>query len=501
MILHSLIKGLLVLFWHLDCSLLIKLDIAPKSPEEAILLKTFFKTISLLMGLLLTWSASPKAHAANTIYVDPATGADNNNCGPVATPCKSIKQAAAMAQNGDMIQIPAGTFNESIFLPAPGKTLIFSGEGTGNTATNKTTIAPSSGRAFIVGQNANWTLGNLTIKGEGIQNAGELTLNHCLVTGINSNVDGGGLMNQGKLYLNESTVHDNSSSENGGGVYNDGASAATWVTHSTISKNKASAQGGGIYNDEGTVTITDSTISGNQADGPSSYGGGIYSKNGSIVIYNGSIVENSATIAGGGVNKWGSAKFFVSNTLIAKNSASSTNLKNCNDKLGSTNYYNLEDANGCGFDPSKGDQINTDPLIGELSYNGGWNLTHPLLAKSPAVDKGTNPQSPTDQRDKPRIGAHADIGSYERGICGDAFKESDEECDGGSDCDTSCKKIAAVANGGPNSGNPDPGSAGKSGQGIGGVGNNTHSTGNGTEQENIGNGASSGQNWSCSLRH
>src|SRR3989337_1876603 len=67
---------------------------------------------------------------------------------------------------------------------------------------------------------------------------------------------------------------------NGGGIINVGGPIT--IDNSTISSNMADG-GGGIFNDGGTITITNSTINGNSA-GSSGFGGGITNDSNTISI-------------------------------------------------------------------------------------------------------------------------------------------------------------------------------------------------------------------------
>ena len=90
--------------------------------------------------------------------------------------------------------------------------------------------------------------------------------------------------------------------------------------------------------------------------------------------------------------------------------------------------YNLSSDGGGGFLTAPSDQINTDPILGPLAFNGGPTQTHRLLAGSPAIDKGKNLGArATDQRGFARTvdlddatypeasgGDASDIGAFER---------------------------------------------------------------------------------------
>ena len=90
------------------------------------------------------------------------------------------------------------------------------------------------------------------------------------------------------------------SNNGGGGVFNWGRSLT--IANSTISGNTADF-GAGLYNYGGLVTIENSTISGNRANFG---GGGIYNASsgyggGRLTITNGTISGNSANSRGGGL--------------------------------------------------------------------------------------------------------------------------------------------------------------------------------------------------------
>jgi uncharacterized repeat protein (TIGR01451 family) len=117
----------------------------------------------------------------------------------------------------------------------------------------------------------------------------------------------------------------------GGGIYNAGTLT---VTNSTISGNSATGleirvggAGGGIYNDHATLRIRNSTLSGNSATGGEfgGDGGGIYNDDATLTISNSTLSDNSASNSGGGIENVASnttATLTVTNSTLSGNSAS-----------------------------------------------------------------------------------------------------------------------------------------------------------------------------------
>jgi hypothetical protein len=298
-----------------------------------------------------------------------------------------------------------------------------------------------NGNAIVSGEFAN--------SGGGIHNSGTMTLNQVIINNNNASFSGGGITppsgggisNTGTLIIIAGTVQGNMGFLSAGGIYNSNTGVLT-ITGSTISDNRTGfpghngGSGGGIVN-YGTMTIQDSTISGNTATGGDfeGYGGGIYGNNNTIT--NSTISENNA-VRGGGVAGGGN----IAHTTFSNNSASvaggtlyltgSLELGNTILKAGAsgvnifnnggsliTHGYNVCSDNGGGFLNGPGDQINTDPMLGPLQNNGGPTFTHELLTDSPAIDAGDPNFTPPpyyDQRGpvfwRLRNG-RIDVGSFE----------------------------------------------------------------------------------------
>ena len=73
------------------------------------------------------------------------------------------------------------------------------------------------------------------------------------------------------------------------------------VRDSIFSGNSVTFYGGGIYNDGGTVTVSNSTLSGNSA----SQGGGMFNQDGALTVSDSEITGNTAIDFGGGTANFG----------------------------------------------------------------------------------------------------------------------------------------------------------------------------------------------------
>ena len=169
---------------------------------------------------------------------------------------------------------------------------------------------------------------------------------------------------RGTLTLTNSTVSGNSAGFNGGGVTNGGTAI---LTNSTVSGNSAGTEGGGVSNVDGSLTLSRSLIAGNTAR----YGSEVDNR------FGGTVNANDFNLFG-------------------------------HDGLTNTQAF-------VGFTPS-GTDINatsdgggiptalTGILETNLATNGGTTRTHALEADSPAIDAITTgcPPPVNDQRSKSR---------------------------------------------------------------------------------------------------
>ncbi|MHC4676186.1 MAG: choice-of-anchor Q domain-containing protein [Planctomycetota bacterium] len=336
-------------------------------------------------------------------------------------------------------QLP--TITEDLTITGPGSAIL--------------TVDAASGayRVFEIGTWANnqtvnisgltITGGNVSAEGGGIYLFGGYTLNisSCIVTGNTSSGRGGGIaapslnstLNITNCTISTNTTTGSSGAGNGGGIYNAGT---VTITNSSITGNTiGESNGGGIYND-GTLTISDTTISGNQVT--TNYGGGIYNY-GDLTITGSTISGNSDGLGVGGILQQGTATIYNttisgntgigirniggpgsnstflystiayntgtgyvhSGTATFTNTIVANNGTDCTGTTGGTFHdagWNLDTDNTCSFADFT-DLPGTDPLLGPLQDNGGPTLTHALLSGSPAIDAGDNVACPsTDQR-------------------------------------------------------------------------------------------------------
>jgi RTX calcium-binding nonapeptide repeat (4 copies) len=293
--------------------------------------------------------------------------------------------------------------------------------------------------------------------GGGIDNApgsgrtASVTLDHSsLVGNIATGIDhteglGGGVQNSffravsnasALLSVTDSTIAGNLA-VNGGGVSSGidfaGNVLDLTVVRSTVSGNISAGNefqvgnGAGIYVVNGTASITNSTVSGNTADGTgqlSGLGGGVFNSGlsapSSVTLLNTTVADNTANAGGGGIENVqvnGATAMTLQNTIVSGNSAlGGAGCQNVSGTL-TSNGHNLEDHDTCHL-RAAGDLPNTDPALGPLADHRGPTLTHAIPDGSPAAEAGdVGACPPTDQRGTARDQVPGcSIGSFERSL-------------------------------------------------------------------------------------
>jgi len=249
----------------------------------------------------------------------------------------------------------------------------------GSSATITLTSAQLPTITDAAGLTINGGSANITINGANqyrvfeVGSGAKLTLSNLTVAdGAAADRDfggGGGIFNNGTLTVSNSTLSGNSSGNSspgggapGGGIYNAGTAT---VSNSTFSGNSAIFDGGGIFNAGYSLVISNSTLSGNSAAGG---GGGL--NNGPIGIENATATVSNSTFSGnsasfgGGIVSGGLGTLTVSNSTFSGNSTTGGGFGGAYASLGnSATFKNTIVANS----PSGGN-------CGAIPNDGGYNL-------------------------------------------------------------------------------------------------------------------------------
>jgi CSLREA domain-containing protein len=302
----------------------------------------------------------------------------------------------------------------------------------------------SSGSLSIIGSDLseNWAQ-----SGGGVFSRGTLTIQDSRIAENGSRFGGAGILYSGESGKISNCILESNGGRYGGGLYLDGNGSLT-IDASLVYTNTAyDASGAGVLVNSGTLTITNSTVSSNLARGS---GGGLLVLGGEVVIMNTTITGNKAGYtdnlnngfgSGGGLEATGGRVYFR-NSIIAGNkdlqgSGAEDIYPDCSVSPGvivSEGQNILGVLEGCNWTAASGDFLGTtaqplDPLLTELSDNGGKTQMHALLDRSPAVDSGTCYED-HDQRGVSRPqGPGCDIGSYEAvqvGVVAATAKEGDQ---------------------------------------------------------------------------
>jgi hypothetical protein len=290
----------------------------------------------------------------------------------------SLRAQIGQANNGDTVNFQSGL---------TGTITLTSGEL--QVRHNITVAGPGATVITVSGNNASRvfhdiataTLNGLTVTGgrladgAGIMvDAGaSLTVNGCVISGNvanSANSFGGGIMNAGALVVNNSTVSGNNAVYGGGILQQGNGSTTMTLTNVTVAGNTG-GYGAGIYN-HGALTLTSSTISGNNCN---SNGGGL-AHDGSGGTFPATL--RNTIVAG---NTHGSVRDDVYVFYPALQVGGSYNL--IGDGTGQTGLVNGSNHNLVGSSASP-----IDPRLGPLANNGAPTLTMLLQFGSPALGAG-----------------------------------------------------------------------------------------------------------------
>jgi hypothetical protein len=220
---------------------------------------------------------------------------------------------------------------------------------------------------------------------------------------------GGGIDNDGTLTVTNSTVSGNAAGGllggNGGGIENKGTLT---VDDSTVSGNTAIGHGhtGGGINNDGVLTVSDSTIADNQSVG----GGDIQNDVGATAEITSSTLTGGSAPPGDGGDIDNAGTATLAATIVAGNQSEGGDCGGTITDAGD----NLDDDGSCGFTGTSLSHVAAGLDAMGLQYNGGPTQTVALQAGSAAVaavDSRSLCAAP-DQRGVPRP-TPCDIGAVE----------------------------------------------------------------------------------------
>ena len=160
-------------------------------------------------------------------------------------------------------------------------------------------------------------------------------------------------------------------------------------THAAVTAYAPAGLGGAVFNDGGSLAISNSTLSGNEA--LHGRGGAVFNRNGSLTIASCTLTENSADQGGRGVYSLAdgaTASLRIDNSIVAQTDTTATDVESTEINGGTsvtTGVFNLIGSN-TGF---LGSVVATGaPLLGPLQDTGGPTWTHVPQLGSPVVDEG-----------------------------------------------------------------------------------------------------------------
>jgi CSLREA domain-containing protein len=299
------------------------------------MLKTLL-VLPLVFGLILISPLPPRSVAAATFTVtkvdDTADGACDSDC--------SLREAIIASNalpESDTIEVPTGTYN----LTVAGRYEDAAANGDLDTTDDVTIIGAGSDATIIDGAGLDRVLhvvgphtvsingvtlrngntradpfnGDPGDRGGSIYNAkGTLSLFNSVITNSLSETDGGGIASEGSLSLTATVVSNNDagdiSSGFGGGIHTNGTAL---ITNSEITSNSANDGGGVLV--IGAVTISQSSLTANNSE----LIGGALDNFGTATLTDTTIDGNSA-LAGGGIGNQES-KLTLSNSTVNDNLA------------------------------------------------------------------------------------------------------------------------------------------------------------------------------------
>ncbi len=209
-------------------------------------------------------------------------------------------------------------------------------------------MATINGGSFLSNKAA--AEGGALWNGSGTMEISGASIMENMASGIAPDNGGGGIynLNGGTLTIDNTDIKNNQANGtagSGGGILNDVGSTLN-ITDSEISGNTSNRAGGGIENNAGIVMMSNVTLNGNTTFTAPGNGGGLHvSGAGTVTITDGEVNNNNAGSEGGGL--WnGTGTMTINGTTISGNTASGIAADNGGGGIYNLNggTLNIEDA-------------------------------------------------------------------------------------------------------------------------------------------------------------
>lgn len=233
------------------------------------------------------------------------------------------------------------------------------------TATLAITNDASAATDITLNGNGATISGNNAVRVMSIAASTVVALNNVTISNGNVTGGGGGISNSGTLTLTDSTISGNTATLDGGGI-SSSSTATLIISNSTISGNTARGNGGGINPvNTRTVYLSFVTITGNTAD-----------------------FDNDGLGSGGGVNRSGGGTTTIRNSIITGNSDTGGSFGDCFGITwqGTNLVGDTAAARGCTGASNTIAGASSTVIDTTLASNGGLTQTHLLAAGSPALN-------------------------------------------------------------------------------------------------------------------
>ena len=342
---------------------------------------------------------------------------EDENDGDFSTGDLSLREAIALAnenEGADTITFDSSLSGGTITFDESNQRELIVNDSVAIEGLGEDNLTLDGGFIFTLQADVNLSIDGLNLTGGKINSFGNFTLTNSTISQTirpaDSSLANYAIISRGTATIADSSITDN----NGAGFGMTGIaieSGTATIERSTIANNQSQSQSGIAINSDAALDLINSTVANNSSR---SFDG--IQNAGILNVLNSTVTGNGGADGGGIVNN-GSTR--LTSTIVADNSNDNSFLGNGEFISGGNNLID----NGNDIDSFvESDIVGTadnliDPQLGELENNGGTTQTIALLAGSPAIDAGSNPNNlQFDQRGEGferTVGDATDIGAFE----------------------------------------------------------------------------------------